>query len=175
MRIPPIPEAAATNPVRETHAELKPDEKIAAEGADSVVAVNQYLAPGDPGGLLNVAGVGVLSSSDNAAAAQALVDYLLSEAGQTYFAETTYEYPLRAGIALADGLPSLDELQPPALDLSDLDSIAETQELLDFCGQHGIISDVEVIKIQDIDAAYQRMLKSDVKYRFVIDMSSLKS
>jgi len=53
--------------------------------------------------------------------------------------------------------------------------IAETQELLDFCGQHGIISDVEVIKIQDIDAAYQRMLKSDVKYRFVIDMSSLKS
>lgn len=53
--------------------------------------------------------------------------------------------------------------------------IAETQELLDFCGQHNIISDVEVIKIQDIDAAYQRMLKSDVKYRFVIDMSSLKS
>ena len=53
--------------------------------------------------------------------------------------------------------------------------MAETQELLDFCGQHGIISDVEVIKIQDIDAAYQRMLKSDVKYRFVIDMSSLKS
>lgn len=53
--------------------------------------------------------------------------------------------------------------------------MAETQELLDFCGQHGIISDVEVIKIQDIDAAYQRMLKSDLKYRFVIDMSSLKS
>ena len=105
-------------------------ELIAAEGADSVVAVNQYLAPGDAGGLLNVAGVGVLSSSDNAAAAQALVDYLLSEAGQTYFAETTYEYPLREGIALAAGLPSLDELQPPALDLSDLDSIAETQELL---------------------------------------------
>ncbi|MFA7269068.1 MAG: NAD(P)-dependent alcohol dehydrogenase [Sterolibacterium sp.] len=53
--------------------------------------------------------------------------------------------------------------------------IAETQELLDFCGQHGITSDVEVIKIQDINAAYERMLKSDVKYRFVIDMGSLKS
>ncbi len=51
--------------------------------------------------------------------------------------------------------------------------IAETQELLDFCGQHGITSDVEVIKIQDINAAYERMLKSDVKYRFVIDMASL--
>ena len=52
--------------------------------------------------------------------------------------------------------------------------IPETQEMLDFCGQHGITSDVEVIKIQDINQAYERMLKSDVKYRFVIDMASLK-
>jgi uncharacterized zinc-type alcohol dehydrogenase-like protein len=53
--------------------------------------------------------------------------------------------------------------------------IAETQEMLDFCGEHGITSDVEVIKIQDINEAYDRMLKSDVKYRFVIDMASLKT
>jgi uncharacterized zinc-type alcohol dehydrogenase-like protein len=53
--------------------------------------------------------------------------------------------------------------------------IAETQELLDFCGKHNITSDVEVIDIQDINTAYERMLKSDVKYRFVINMSSLKS
>lgn len=53
--------------------------------------------------------------------------------------------------------------------------IAETQEMLDFCGQHGITSDIEVIKIQDINKAYERMLKSDVKYRFVIDMASLKT
>ncbi|WP_034258247.1 NAD(P)-dependent alcohol dehydrogenase [Altibacter lentus] len=52
--------------------------------------------------------------------------------------------------------------------------IAETQELLDFCGKHNITSDVEVIPIQDINAAYERMLQSDVKYRFVIDMRSLK-
>jgi alcohol dehydrogenase (NADP+) len=52
--------------------------------------------------------------------------------------------------------------------------IAETQELLDFCGEHGITSDVEVIKIQTINDAYERMLKSDVKYRFVIDLASLK-
>ncbi|MBF0505461.1 MAG: NAD(P)-dependent alcohol dehydrogenase [Nitrospirae bacterium] len=52
--------------------------------------------------------------------------------------------------------------------------IPETQELLDFCGKHGITSDVEVIMIQDINEAYERMLKSDVKYRFVIDMASLK-
>ena len=53
--------------------------------------------------------------------------------------------------------------------------IAETQELLDFCGKHNITSDVEVINMQDINTAYGRMLKSDVKYRFVIDMKSLKS
>ncbi len=52
--------------------------------------------------------------------------------------------------------------------------IAETQEMLDFCGKHGIISDIEVINIQYINEAYERMLKSDVKYRFVIDMASLK-
>jgi uncharacterized zinc-type alcohol dehydrogenase-like protein len=51
--------------------------------------------------------------------------------------------------------------------------IAETQELLDFCGKHNIVSDIELIKIQDINQAYERMIKSDVKYRFVIDMKSL--
>ena len=52
--------------------------------------------------------------------------------------------------------------------------ITETQELLDFCGKHDITSDIEVINIQNINEAYKRMLKSDVKYRFVIDMASLK-
>ena len=52
--------------------------------------------------------------------------------------------------------------------------IAETQELLDFCGQHNIVSEIEMIKMQDINEAYERMLKSDVHYRFVIDMASLK-
>jgi uncharacterized zinc-type alcohol dehydrogenase-like protein len=52
--------------------------------------------------------------------------------------------------------------------------IAETQEMLDFCAEHGITSDVEMIRMQDIDVAYERMLKSDVKYRFVIDLATLK-
>ena len=52
--------------------------------------------------------------------------------------------------------------------------IAETQEMLDFCAENGIVSDIEKINIQDINEAYERMLKSDVKYRFVIDMASLK-
>jgi uncharacterized zinc-type alcohol dehydrogenase-like protein len=53
--------------------------------------------------------------------------------------------------------------------------IAETQEMLDFCGRHGITSDIELIRMQEINSAYERMLKSDVKYRFVIDMASLKA
>lgn len=51
--------------------------------------------------------------------------------------------------------------------------IAETQELLDFCGKHNIVSEIEIIKMQEINTAYERMLKSDVRYRFVIDMATL--
>ena len=62
-----------------------------------------------------------------------------------------------------------------AISGSFIGGIAETQQMLDFCGEHGIVSDVEIIAIQQINEAYERMLKSDVKYRFVIDMASLKS
>ncbi len=56
---------------------------------------------------------------------------------------------------------------------SGIGGIPETQEMLDFCGKHGITSDIELIPIQKIDEAYERLLRSDVKYRFVIDMASL--
>jgi uncharacterized zinc-type alcohol dehydrogenase-like protein len=58
---------------------------------------------------------------------------------------------------------------------SAIGGIRETQEMLDFCGQHNITADVEIIPIQKINEAYERMVKSDVKYRFSIDMASLKS
>ena len=58
---------------------------------------------------------------------------------------------------------------------SPIGGIAETQEMLDFCGTHSITSDVEVIAIQQVNEAYERLLKADVKYRFSIDMASLKS
>ncbi len=58
---------------------------------------------------------------------------------------------------------------------SPIGGLAETQEMLDFCGKHNITADVEVIPIQKVNEAYARMLKSDVKYRFSIDMASLKS
>jgi alcohol dehydrogenase (NADP+) len=57
---------------------------------------------------------------------------------------------------------------------SAIGGIRETQEMLDFCGEKGITADIELIKIQQVNTAYERLLKSDVKYRFVIDMASLK-
>jgi alcohol dehydrogenase (NADP+) len=57
---------------------------------------------------------------------------------------------------------------------SNIGGIRETQEMLDFCGEHGITSDVEVISMRDVNDAYERLLKSDVKYRFSIDMESLR-
>ncbi len=57
---------------------------------------------------------------------------------------------------------------------SAIGGIRETQEMLDFCAEKGITSDIELIPIQKVDEAYERLLKSDVKYRFVIDMASLK-
>lgn len=58
---------------------------------------------------------------------------------------------------------------------STIGGIQETQEMLDFCGQHNIVSDIELIRMQDINKAYDRLLKGDVKYRFVIDMASIKN
>lgn len=79
----------------------------------------------------------------------------------------------------------LTELMPPmtgtsvifgrkSLAGSAIGGMAETQEMLDFCGKHNIVSDIEMVKIQDVNEAYGRLLKNDVKYRFVIDMATLK-
>jgi iron(III) transport system substrate-binding protein len=105
-------------------------ELIAAKGAAAAVAKNQFMAAGDPGGLVNVAGVGLLKSAKNPDAALALVRYLQSATGQKYFAEKTYEYPLSSGVAAVLDLPALSSLRPPAIDLADLDTLAATQELL---------------------------------------------
>ena len=106
-------------------------ELITAQGVEAGAAVvNQFLDARDPGGLVNVAGAGVLKGAKNPDGALALIDYLLSAKGQSYFAEKTYEYPLAAGVLPAGDLPPLDELKPPVIDLSDLDSLEATQDLL---------------------------------------------
>jgi alcohol dehydrogenase (NADP+) len=89
----------------------------------------------------------------------------------------------RDGTMALVGAPEHDHPSPQVFNLilkrrrlagSLIGGIAETQEMLDFCGKHGITSDIEMIKMQDINNAYERMLKSDVKYRFVIDLDSLR-
>jgi iron(III) transport system substrate-binding protein len=110
-------------------------EKVAELGADKVTARIEFLPGGDPGALINVAGVGILQGSDQSEAAAEAVTYLLSDPAQQYFADTTAEYPVRAGVtSTVHDLPPLDSLQAPDLDLSDLDSLAATLSLLDEVG-----------------------------------------
>ncbi|WP_114812613.1 NAD(P)-dependent alcohol dehydrogenase [Paraburkholderia kururiensis] len=89
----------------------------------------------------------------------------------------------RDGTMTLVGAPEHDHPSPQVFGLimkrrrlagSLIGGIAETQEMLDFCGQHGITSDIELIPMQKINDAYERMLKSDVKYRFVVDIDSLR-
>jgi iron(III) transport system substrate-binding protein len=102
-----------------------------------------YFAPGDAGNLINVAGAGVISGREGAAGvdtdAERFVQYLLSQAGQRYFAEQTSEYPLVSGIALPPVLADLSgefrllplgQIATPAIDLSDLDTLERTLELI---------------------------------------------
>ena len=99
------------------------------EGGD-VPANNYYLRNGDPGALVNVAGVGILGTSDNAPEAGELLDFLLSEEAQQYFADETFEYPLVAGIPINEELVPLSEIETPNIDLSNLDDLEGTLELL---------------------------------------------
>ena len=64
-------------------------------------------------------------------------------------------------------------MRPRSIAGSAIGGIAETQEMLDFCAEHGIGSDIEMIRMDQINEAYERMLNADVKYRFVIDMASM--
>ncbi|NJD64437.1 MAG: iron ABC transporter substrate-binding protein [Chloroflexi bacterium] len=93
-------------------------------------ARNHYTAAGDPGSLVNLAGVGILKSAPNEVAARAFVQYLLGEAAQKYFSEQTFEYPIADGVAADSRLKPLSELQPPDLDLSDLQDLQGTLSLL---------------------------------------------
>ncbi len=89
----------------------------------------------------------------------------------------------RDGTMVLVGAPAEPHQSPTVFNLilrrraiagSFIGGIAETQEMLDFCAAHGVTADIEIIPIAKIDQAYERMIKGDVKYRFVIDMQSLK-
>ena len=109
-------------------------EKIAAEGASAVKAKNQFMAAGDVGGLVNVAGAGILASAKHSTAAQKFIDFLQSETAADYFRTKTWEYVLTKGATQAEGIPAFAELKAPSIDLSNLKSLDITQELLQKVG-----------------------------------------
>ncbi|ANS22911.1 zinc-binding dehydrogenase, partial [Acinetobacter baumannii PR07] len=89
----------------------------------------------------------------------------------------------RDGTLTLVGVPETPHQSPNVFNLvgkrrsiagSMIGSIAETQEMLDFCAEHNIVADIELIRADEINTAYERMLKGDVKYRFVIDSQTLK-
>jgi iron(III) transport system substrate-binding protein len=103
-------------------------------GPDNLSAQLIFPEGDDPGALVNATAVSLLARAADDPAALEFVEYLLSEQGQTYFATETFEYPLVDGVPDPDGLPALEELQGPDIDLADLESLAETQALLNDVG-----------------------------------------
>ncbi|MDO9590031.1 MAG: extracellular solute-binding protein, partial [Microcella sp.] len=99
-------------------------------GTENMRAQLKFLTAGDAGSIVNVTGAGILSGSAADADALEFVRYLVSLEAQAYFVEQTFEYPLLPGVDAPEGLPSLDSLVNPELDLSDLDDLAATQRLL---------------------------------------------
>jgi iron(III) transport system substrate-binding protein len=104
------------------------------ESGGTLPVANHYFTGGDPGALVNVAGVGVLATARQPMAADRLVRFLLSEEAQRYFSDETYEYPLVTGITGDERLPALADIESPELDLSDLADLAGTLRLLQEAG-----------------------------------------
>ena len=109
-------------------------------------------------------------------------DFILNTVAASHDLDAFLALLKRDGTMTLVGVPEFPHPSPSVANLifkrrhlagSLIGGIAETQEMLDFCAEHGITSDIELINIQDVNQAYERMLKSDVKYRFVIDMASL--
>ena len=103
-------------------------------GIENVTSRLFFPEAGDPSSIVNVTGVGILSPAQLDQDAYDFVRFMISAEAQNYFVQETSEYSLVAGIAAPEGLPSLESLLSPTLDLSDLDDLAATQELLQRVG-----------------------------------------
>jgi iron(III) transport system substrate-binding protein len=109
--------------------------QLAAElGAENMRAQLGFTTPGDPGSLVNVAGVGILANAADNPAAATLVEWLLSDPIQEWFVSNTFEYPMVPGVAAADGLPPLDSLSGPDAPLADLADLPGTLSMLEDVG-----------------------------------------
>jgi iron(III) transport system substrate-binding protein len=108
--------------------------KVAEVGEADVPSRLAFLGGGDPGALVNVAGVQPLAGTDQPEQAAALVAFLLSDDAQTYFAEQTFEYPMVGTVEPAADLPALESIEGPDIDLADLDTLGETIGMLEEVG-----------------------------------------
>ena len=104
--------------------------QLEADGSDMTDVENHYFTDGDPGALVNVAGVGIVEGTDEQASAERLVEYLLEPEAQEYFATETFEIPLVDGVEAAAALPDLTVLEQPDLDLAQLEDLEGTLALL---------------------------------------------
>jgi uncharacterized zinc-type alcohol dehydrogenase-like protein len=111
------------------------------------------------------------------------LDFIINTVAASHNLDAYLELLKRDGTMCLIGAPDRPHPSPSITNLifkrrciggSLIGGIKETQEMLDFCGKHHITSDIEMIPIQDINKAYDRVVKSDVKYRFVIDIASLR-
>ena len=102
------------------------------DGQATNVAAKFY--PGDPGGLLNVAGVGIIKSTDKQAGANAFVDFMLSPTAQQYFAQNDLEIPVVTGAKPPAGIPSADQLTVPGLDVRQFEQLSDARRLLTEAG-----------------------------------------
>ena len=110
--------------------------QAAETGEANMRAQLSYPEAGDAGSIVNVTGAGLLAGAAGDADALEFINYLVGKDAQQYFVDETYEYPLIAGIDAPAGLPALDSLVNSKLDLADLDTLADTQDLL---AKHGLI------------------------------------
>jgi iron(III) transport system substrate-binding protein len=107
---------------------------VGREEGEGFPVANHFFAAGDPGSLINVAGIGLIEGAEEADAALAFADYLLSDEAQEYFATQTFEYPLIEGVAAPEGLVPLNEISHPDIELGDLADLRGTLELLSEVG-----------------------------------------
>jgi uncharacterized zinc-type alcohol dehydrogenase-like protein len=156
--------------------------KIASAMGAEVTLFTTSPGKADDARALGATNVVISTDADEMAAAAGTLDLIIDTVAASHDLDPYIGALHRDGSIVLLGVPPTPHPSPGVFGLlgarrsiggSNIGGIAETQEMLDFCAEHGVASDVEMIRMDEIDAAYDRMLASDVKYRFVIDMESM--
>lgn len=156
--------------------------KLAAAMGAEVVLFTTSSGKVEDGKRLGASEVVVSKDADAMAGHAGSLDLIINTVAASHDLDPYLSLLNRNGTMVLVGAPAEPHPSPQVFNLifkrrslagSLIGGIRETQEMLDFCAEHGIVSDIEMIPMQDINTAYERMLKSDVKYRFVIDLASL--